>query len=85
MYVKLKIEGETLELLRQESESECRTPTQQCLYIIKSYYKDKAVTDSSEKELSIIENKTIVTELEQKETKVLNTVDDIIPDDILNF
>lgn len=85
MYVKLKIEGETLELLRQESESECRTPTQQCLYIIKSYYKDKAVTDSSEKELTVTQNETIETELEQKETKVLNTVDDDIPDEILNF
>ena len=84
MYIKMKIEGKLLELLRAESESECRTCTQQALYIIKSYYKDKAVTNSSNKELEIIENKTIVTELEQKETKVLNTMDDI-PNEVFNF
>lgn len=81
MYIKLKIEGETLELLRAESQNECRTPTQQCLYIIKSYYKDKVAAN---KESTVIQNETIETELEQSETIISNDTDDI-PSDIFNF
>ena len=51
MYIKLKIEGELLELLKAESQSECRTCTQQALYIIKSHYKTKEVANNSDKEL----------------------------------
>ena len=75
MYIKLKIEGELLEQLKSESELECRTATQQCLYIIKSYYKDKVVTDSS---LEVTTNNTEETQEEKNET-----ID--IPEDVFNF
>ena len=76
MYIKLKIEGELLEQLKSESESECRTCTQQALYIIKSYYKNKIVTDSS---LEVTTNEIQETKEEQKETLI------DIPEDVFNF
>lgn len=41
MFIKLKIEGELLELLQEDAEESVRTCTQQAMYIIKSYYKNK--------------------------------------------
>lgn len=40
MFIKLKIEGELLELLQEEADESVRTCTQQAMYIIKSYYKE---------------------------------------------
>ncbi|SCH67294.1 Uncharacterised protein [uncultured Clostridium sp.] len=40
MFIKLKIEGELLELLQEDADESVRTCTQQAMYIIKSYYKD---------------------------------------------
>lgn len=41
MYVKLKIEGDLLRALESDAEESVRTCTQQAMYIIKSYYKNK--------------------------------------------
>lgn len=41
MFIKLKVEGELLELLQEDAEESVRTCTQQAMYIIKSYYKNK--------------------------------------------
>ena len=43
MWIKFEVKGELLDQIKKESDEECRTPTQQALYIIKSYYKDKLV------------------------------------------
>lgn len=40
MFIKLKIEGELLELLQEDADEYVRTCTQQAMYIIKSYYKE---------------------------------------------
>ena len=63
MWIKFEVKGELLNQIKKESDEECRTPTQQALYIIKSYYKDKSVTnnsnlvtDSSDKELLVTDN-----------------------------
>lgn len=40
MFIKLKIEGELLELLQEDADESVRTCTQQAMYIIKSYYKE---------------------------------------------
>lgn len=40
MWIKFKVEGELEELIKAESEEECRTCSQQVLYIVKNYYKN---------------------------------------------
>ena len=59
MWIKFKVEGELEELIKIESEDECRTCSQQALYILKNYYKDRKRQDNSNLEQSGIEwNKT---------------------------
>lgn len=52
MWIKFKVEGELEELIRQQSEDECRTCSQQALYVLKNYYKNKKRHDSSNTEQS---------------------------------
>ena len=40
MWIKFKVEGELEQLIKQQSEEECRTCSQQVLYIVKNYYKN---------------------------------------------
>ena len=40
MWIKYKVEGELEQLIKQQSEEECRTCSQQVLYIVKNYYKN---------------------------------------------
>ena len=40
MWIKFKVEGELEQLIKAESEDECRTCSQQVLYIVKNYYKN---------------------------------------------
>ena len=47
MWIKFKLDGELEELIKRESEDECRTCSQQALYILKNYYKDKKVQNNS--------------------------------------
>ena len=47
MWIKFKVEGELEELIKAESEDECRTCSQQALYVLKNYYKNKKILDSS--------------------------------------
>ena len=47
MWIKFKVEGELEELIKIESEDECRTCSQQALYILKNYYKDRKRQDNS--------------------------------------
>lgn len=83
MYIKLKIEGELLELLKAESESECRTCTQQSLYIIKSHYKTKEVANNSDKELIETNKEFIETDL-VKDITLENSID-TIPNEVFDF
>ena len=41
MFIKLDIQGELLDKLKEESETQFRSCTQQVMYIITKYYKDK--------------------------------------------
>ena len=41
MWIKFKVEGELERLIKAESEDECRTCSQQVLYIVKNYYKNR--------------------------------------------
>lgn len=41
MFIKLDIQGELLDKLKEESENQFRSCTQQVMYIISKYYKDK--------------------------------------------
>lgn len=50
MWIKFKLDGELEELIRRESEDECRTCSQQALYVLKNYYKDKKRQDNSNTE-----------------------------------
>ena len=43
MWIKFKVEGELEELIKAESEDECRTCSQQALYVLKNYYKNKKI------------------------------------------
>lgn len=66
MWIKYKVEGELEQLIKQESEDECRTCSQQALYILKNYYKDRKRQDNSNLEQSGIEwNKTEVNRIKQ--------------------
>ena len=47
MWIKFKVEGELERLIKAESEDECRTCSQQALYVLKNYYKDKKVQNNS--------------------------------------
>lgn len=47
MWIKFKLDGELEELIKRESEDECRTCSQQALYVLKNYYKNKKILDSS--------------------------------------
>ena len=47
MWIKFKVEGELEQLIKTESEDECRTCSQQALYVLKNYYKDKKVQNNS--------------------------------------
>ena len=47
MWIKYKVEGELEQLIKQQSEDECRTCSQQALFILKNYYKNKKILDSS--------------------------------------
>ena len=40
MWIKFKVEGGLEQLIKQQSEEECRTCSQQVLYIVKNYYKN---------------------------------------------
>ena len=84
MWIKFEVKGELLDQIKKESNDECRTPTQQALYIIKSYYKDKLVPNSSNKELAVTDNNsqdTTVTNKEQKETNDYSE----ISSDVIDF
>ena len=50
MWIKFKVEGELEELIKAESEDECRTCSQQALYVLKNYYKNKKILNSSNTE-----------------------------------
>lgn len=50
MWIKFKVEGELEELIKIESEDECRTCSQQALYVLKNYYKNKKILNSSNTE-----------------------------------
>ena len=52
MWIKFKVEGELEELIKIESEDECRTCSQQALYVLKNYYKNKKILNSSNAEQS---------------------------------
>lgn len=52
MWIKYKVEGELEQLIKQQSEDECRTCSQQALFILKNYYKNKKILDSSNVEQS---------------------------------
>ena len=52
MWIKFKVEGELEQLIKAESEDECRTCSQQALYVLKNYYKNKKRQDSSNVEQS---------------------------------
>ena len=47
MWIKFKVEGELEQLIKAESEDECRTCSQQALYVLKNYYKNKKILNSS--------------------------------------
>lgn len=55
MWIKFKVEGDLEELIKIESEDECRTCSQQALYVLKNYYKNKKILNSSNVEQSRIE------------------------------
>ena len=44
MFIKLDIQGELLDKLKEESETQFRSCTQQVMYIITKYYKEKENT-----------------------------------------
>ena len=50
MWIKFKVEGELEELIKAESEDECRTCSQQALYVLKNCYKNKKILNSSNTE-----------------------------------
>lgn len=52
MWIKFKVEGDLEELIKIESEDECRTCSQQALYVLKNYYKNKKILNSSNVEQS---------------------------------
>ena len=54
MWIKYKVEGELEQLIKQQSEDECRTCSQQALFILKNYYKNKKILNNSDVE----QNKT---------------------------
>ena len=54
MWIKFKLEGELEQLIKQQSEDECRTCSQQALFILKNYYKNKKILNNSDVE----QNKT---------------------------
>ena len=75
MWIKFKVEGELEELIKIESEDECRTCSQQALYILKNYYKDRKRQDNSNLEQSGIEwNKTEVNRIKQNEIEQTGTI-----------
>lgn len=66
MWIKFKVEGELEQLIKAESEDECRTCSQQALYVLKNYYKNKKSQDNSILEQSGIEwNKAEVNRIKQ--------------------
>ena len=54
MWIKFKLDGELEQLIKQQSEDECRTCSQQALFILKNYYKNKKILNNSDVE----QNKT---------------------------
>ena len=50
MWIKYKVEGELEQLIKQQSEDECRTCSQQALFILKNYYKNKKILNNSDVE-----------------------------------
>lgn len=68
MWIKYKVEGELEQLIKQESEDECRTCSQQALYVLKNYYKDRKRQNNSNTEQGGIEqNKVNINGIEQNE------------------
>ena len=68
MWVKFKVEGELEQLIKQQSEDECRTCSQQALFILKNYYKDRKRQNNSNTEQGGIEqNKVNINGIEQNE------------------
>ena len=50
MWIKFKVEGELEQLIKQQSEEECRTCSQQVLYIVKNYYKNGKNNSNAEQD-----------------------------------
>lgn len=50
MWIKFKVEGELEQLIKAESEDECRTCSQQVLYIVKNYYKNGKNNSNAEQD-----------------------------------
>lgn len=68
MWIKYKVEGELEQLIKQQSEDECRTCSQQALFILKNYYKDRKRQNNSNTEQGGIEqNKVNINGIEQNE------------------
>ena len=68
MWVKFKVEGDLEQLIKQQSEDECRTCSQQALFILKNYYKDRKRQNNSNTEQGGIEqNKVNINGIEQNE------------------
>ena len=66
MWIKFKVEGELEQLIKAESEDECRTCSQQALYVLKNYYKDRKRQNNSNTEQGGIEqNKVNINGIEQ--------------------
>ena len=68
MWIKYKVEGELEQLIKQQSEDECRTCSQQALFILKNYYKDRKRQNNSNTEQGGIEqNKVNINGIDQNE------------------
>ena len=68
MWIKFKVEGELEELIKAESEDECRTCSQQALYVLKNYYKNKKILNSSNTEQNRTEQNLLnINGIEQNE------------------
>ena len=66
MWIKFKVEGELEQLIKQQSEEECRTCSQQVLYIVKNYYK-KRKNNSNAEQNGTVQNIQNINGIQQNE------------------
>ncbi|MBQ9000167.1 MAG: hypothetical protein IJ086_15945 [Clostridium sp.] len=70
MFIKLDIQGELLDKLKEESETQFRSCTQQVMYIITKYYKEK---ESCTQANSTYYNETVSNDISYVQNTIENT------------